>query len=93
MQRNDPLCARSLSKDPTTIALGLAVKEGRIIIDALPKDASIYIDGKQVGSGKWEGKVSSLGSHALSVRRSRYIEHNTEIFVENGKTRTLAKSS
>lgn len=35
------------------------------------------------------GKVSSLGSHALSVRRSRYIEHNTEIFVENGKTRTL----
>ncbi len=78
-----------LSKDPTTIALGLAVKEGRIIIDALPKDASIYIDGKQVGSGKWEGKVSSLGSHALSVRRSRYIEHNTEIFVENGKTRTL----
>ncbi len=77
------------TRDLTTLALSLVPLEGRVVIDALPGDAAISIDGKPIATGRWEGVLSSSGGHQLRISKPGYTEHNVEIQVATGKTRTI----
>lgn len=63
------------------------VRDGRLIVRAGVNDA-IFVDGKQVGAGTWEGRLSP-GGHSLKVTAPGMRPYQSEIFVQAGQTRTV----
>jgi hypothetical protein len=63
------------------------VHRGRLIIEAGPKDL-ISLDGKVIGQGRWEGVVSS-GGHALRVSAPGMTTYQTEVVLQDDKTRLV----
>jgi hypothetical protein len=61
--------------------------EGRLRILADPADV-ITVDQHTVGTGLWEGKVSS-GTHAVYVAAKGKRSHSTDVVVQDGNTSTL----
>jgi hypothetical protein len=64
------------------------IHQGRVIIEAGPKDL-IALDGKVVAEGRFEGVVSS-GGHSLRVTAPGMAAHQTEILVQDDKTRRIS---
>lgn len=63
------------------------VHEGLLSIHAGTTD-SIFVDGKVVGTGRYEGKVSS-GGHSLRVTAKGFRAHSSEVLVQDGETRRV----
>jgi hypothetical protein len=61
---------------------------GRLRILA-PDGAEISLDARSVGTGTWEGVVSSTGGHQLVVHKSGYQTYSTEVFVADDQTREV----
>jgi hypothetical protein len=72
-------------KEPLAITMSLAKKiaEGRLEVNASPAGAIIEVDGKVVGSTRWEGLLAS-GAHQVVVRRDGYQPASLEILVTDG---------
>jgi PEGA domain len=62
------------------------VREGRFRVIAGPKN-SIYIDGKLVGSGEWNGLLAS-GTHSLLVSEPGKRPYRADIAIEAGQLAT-----
>jgi hypothetical protein len=77
-------------KEPLNIALDLAVErhEGRLRIEATPTEAAIEIDGKVVGSGTWEGGLSS-GGHQVIVKKPGFQPYTSEITISDDQSREV----
>jgi hypothetical protein len=77
-------------KQPMNLVLTLSQERhfGRLHVVA-PDGAEIALDGKDVGSGTYEGVVSSTGGHQLVVRKSGYQTYSTEVFVADDQTRDV----
>lgn len=77
-------------KQPMSLVLSLSMErhEGRLRITA-PEGASIAIDGRALGSGTWEGVVSSTGGHQLVVTRPGFQTYSTEVAVADDQTRDV----
>jgi hypothetical protein len=73
---------------PVAVKLEKLVHEGRIAVSAHPGDA-IAIDGKPVGTGKWEGAVAS-GSHQVRVTAKDMRAYETEVSLADKEVRTLS---
>ena len=73
-----------------TLALTLSPErhEGRLKVIA-PEGAAIAIDGHDVGSGSWEGVVSTTGGHQLVVHKRGYQTYSTEVFVADDQVREV----
>jgi hypothetical protein len=69
------------------IKLQKVVTEGRLRVVAKPLQ-NIYIDGKLVGDGQWEGKLKS-GGHQLRVTAPGMRPHQVEVVIEEKKTREM----
>jgi hypothetical protein len=69
-------------KQPMSLMLTLAQErhEGRLRVTA-PDGADIAIDSRKVGTGTWEGVVSTTGSHELVVTKSGFQTYATEVNV------------
>jgi hypothetical protein len=67
-----------------TLSLALVRHEGRLRITA-PDGAEIAIDSRKVGSGTWEGVVSSTGSHEVVVTKPGFQTFATEVTVAEDK--------
>jgi hypothetical protein len=63
------------------------VHEGQLEIHA-PEKSSIVLDGRALGHGTWTGKVAS-GGHTLRVTETGMRTYQTELFVQDGQSRTL----
>lgn len=63
------------------------IHQGKVIIEAGPKDL-IALDGKVVAEGRFEGALSS-GGHSLRVSASGMAAYQTEILVQDDKTRRI----
>jgi hypothetical protein len=61
--------------------------EGRLEIVARPGD-DIWVDGRLVGRGRWEGPVST-GEHALRVSAPGMQDHESRVAVADGELRQL----
>jgi hypothetical protein len=73
------------------VALALRLEKeihrGRLIVEAGPNDM-IYLDGKAVGRGRFEGSVPS-GGHTLRVTAPGMTAHQSEVLIQDDKTRRI----
>jgi hypothetical protein len=70
-----------------TARLVKEVHQGQVIIEAGAKDL-IALDGKVVAQGRWEGALGS-GGHSLRVTAPGMATFQTELLVEDNKTRRI----
>lgn len=63
------------------------VHEGRLIVRGGARD-NIFVDGKQVGVGSWEGRLRP-GGHSLKVTADGMRPFQTEVVIQDGQTRTI----
>jgi hypothetical protein len=75
---------------PVAISLTLSAErhEGRLHV-AAPEGAEITLDTKVVGSGTWDGVVSTTGGHQLVVHKPGYQTYATEVFVADDQQRDV----
>jgi hypothetical protein len=75
---------------PLDLALSLAVErhEGHVRIATTPSSATIEIDGKVVGSGSWDGPLTT-GGHQLIVKKPGYVTYTTEISLNDDQQRDV----
>lgn len=69
------------------VKLEKELHEGRLLVEAGPKDA-IFIDGKAVATGRWEGVLPS-GGHVLKVTAPSMVLYQSEIVVQDGSSRRI----
>lgn len=69
------------------VKLTAEVHEGDVHVTAQP-GARIFVDGKPVGVGRWDGKVSG-GGHTLRVEAEGMKPYQTEMVVNAGESRTI----
>jgi hypothetical protein len=70
------------------IRLEKELHRGRLVVEAGPDDM-IYLDGKAVGLGKFEGSIPS-GGHTLRVTSTGMTPHQSEVLIQDEKTRRIA---
>jgi hypothetical protein len=77
-------------KQPMSLVLALSAErhEGRLKITA-PEGASIAIDEKVVGSGTFDGVVSTTGGHQLVVSKPGFQTYSTEVFIADDQVREV----
>ena len=77
-------------RQPMSLVLSLSQErhEGRLKVNA-PDGAEIAVDQRKVGSGNWEGVVSTTGGHQLVVTKAGYQTFSTEVFVADDQTRDV----
>jgi len=66
--------------------------EGFLILQAVPDDAEVYVDGQLMGrAGKYESDPLELGSgtHKIEFRKAGYVSEVREIYVGNQSRHTL----
>lgn len=71
-----------------TLTLTEAKKQGKLRVVTDHDDAVIVLDDKLVGTGAWEGVVSS-GGHVLTVTKDGYLDYSTEVALDDEQERTL----
>ncbi len=71
-----------------TLTLTEAKKQGKLRVVTDHDDAVIVLDDKMVGTGAWEGVVSS-GGHVLTVTKDGYLDYSTEVALDDEQERTL----
>jgi hypothetical protein len=76
--------AAELAAEVTLVKI---VHQGRLTIRA-PKDATLTLDGKVVGSGTWSGTVAS-GGHTLQVTAPKMRLYQSEVIVLDKQTREV----
>jgi len=67
------------------VSVELKMKKGDLLVRTEPSGASIYVGGKSVGTGLYEGKGLSLGSYRVRVTQEGYEAWEGEAWVEAGK--------
>ncbi|MDB4996950.1 MAG: hypothetical protein JWM74_4382 [Myxococcaceae bacterium] len=72
---------------PIVVKLEKPMHEGRLAVIAHAGD-SIAIDGKQVGTGRWEGPLRS-GGHTLHVTGKGMRPYDSEVGIQDNETRSL----
>ena len=70
-----------------TADLAKEIHQGHLVVEAGPKDA-IFVDGKAVGIGKWEGVLPS-GGHSLRITAPGMIAYQSEVNIQDDKLRRL----
>jgi hypothetical protein len=78
-------------QQPLDVTLSLARErhEGKVRIHVDEPDAVILVDGKVVGSGRWEGVLPS-GGHQLTVRKTGFVTYTTDLALTDGQVRDVS---
>jgi hypothetical protein len=84
----DTLSVQGASELPVVVKLVKETHEGRIAVSAGAADL-LYLDGKMVGQGRWEGVVPS-GTHTIKVTAQGMKPYHTEIVLNDKETRSVA---
>ncbi len=66
--------------------------EGFLVIQAIPDDAEVYVDGQLMGeAGKFEKDPLELssGTHKIEIRKSGFISEVREVYAGNQSRHTL----
>lgn len=71
-----------------TLSISRERHEGRVRVSVDEPDAVISIDGKVVGSGRWEGVLPS-GGHQLLVTKSGFVTYSTDVALSDGQVRDV----
>ena len=66
--------------------------EGFLIIQAVPDDAEVYVDGERVGqAGKFENTPLELssGTHKIEIRKAGFLPEVRDVYAGNQSRHTL----
>ena len=66
--------------------------EGFLLIQAVPDDAEVYVDGQLMGKAEKYGSDPlelSSGTHKIEIRRSGFLPEVREVYVGNQSRHTL----
>ncbi len=74
-----------------TLQLSEQQSKGKLVVTAKPEGSTIEIDGKIVGSTKWEGPVG-VGTHQVVVRKQGHYTWSYDVDVPKGGERALTAS-
>jgi hypothetical protein len=74
-----------------TLQLSEQQSKGKLIVTAKPEGSTIEIDGKVVGSTKWEGPVG-VGTHQVVVKKQGHYTWSYDVEVPKGGERALTAS-
>jgi len=79
-----------LYRQPMSLVLTLSQErhEGRLRVTA-PEGAAITVDEHLVGTGTYDGVVSTTGGHQLVVTKPGYQAYSTEVFVGDDQVREV----
>jgi hypothetical protein len=83
----EPLVVQGGGDVALAVRLEREIHRGQLLVNA-GKDAMIYIDGKAVGRGRFEGSVPS-GGHTLRVTAPGMVAHQSEVLIQDNKTRKI----
>ncbi|MEP7123051.1 MAG: PEGA domain-containing protein [Byssovorax sp.] len=67
--------------------LAKEIHQGHLVVEAGAKDA-IFVDGRAMGIGKWEGVLPS-GGHSLRVTAPGMVAYQSEVNIQDDKLRRL----
>ena len=81
--------AQAAPSPPASAELDTRAAPGRVRLSVLPADASVYLDGRLLGSGEELGRlhaglVVEAGSHLIEVVRPGYATKRLEFAVDEG---------
>jgi hypothetical protein len=78
-------------KTPVSLVLTLSAErhQGRMHVIA-PEGSEITVDERVVGSGTWDGVVSTTGGHQLVVHKPGFQTFSSEVFVADDQTRDVS---
>jgi hypothetical protein len=85
---SETMQAQGAGEIALTVKLQKETHEGRLALSA-GGDNFLYLDGKMVGQGRWEGVIAS-GTHGLRVTAQGMKPYQTEIVLNDKETRTVA---
>jgi PEGA domain len=74
-----------------TLHLSQAQSRGKLLVVAKPEGSVIEIDGKVVGSTRWEGPVE-VGTHQVVVKKQGHYTWSYDVEVPKGGERSLTAS-
>ncbi len=77
--------------EPLNLTLQLSQQQsmGKLLVTARPEGATIEIDGKTVGAGRWEGPVS-VGTHQVVVKKQGHYTWSYDVEVPKGGERSVS---
>ena len=74
------------------VSIELRMKGGELLVRTEPSGALIYLGGKSVGTGSYEGKELSAGPYKIRVTKEGYEAWEGDVVIEGGKkAEVLAK--
>lgn len=74
-----------------TLQLAPQQSKGKLVVTTKPEGSTIEIDGKIVGSSRWEGPVN-VGSHQVVVKKQGHYTWSYDVDIPKGGERTLTAS-
>ena len=74
-----------------TLQLSRQQDKGKLLVVAKPEGSTIEIDGKTVGSTRWEGPVE-VGSHQIVVKKQGHYPWSYDVDVPKGGERSVTAS-
>jgi hypothetical protein len=86
-ERTESLLVAGGGEIALAIRLEKEIHRGRLLVEAGPEDM-IYLDGKAVGRGRFEGSLPS-GGHTLRVTSPGMVAHQSEVLIQDDKTRRI----
>ncbi|HKY39566.1 MAG TPA: PEGA domain-containing protein [Polyangiaceae bacterium] len=77
-------------KQNTAVTLTLSAVEldSEIRIEPVPANATVFVDGVEIGNGVWEGKLQS-GSHQIEIAGEGFVPYRKAAVLTKGKKETL----
>jgi hypothetical protein len=83
-----PTAANVEANRTATLTLRATKLDAEMRIEPTPANARIDIDGVQVGSGVWEGRLQS-GTHQIEVTADAFLAYRREVAVRAGQREVL----
>jgi hypothetical protein len=82
--------SRAVVKENQAASLTLSAVEldSEIRIEPVPANASVFVDGVQIGNGVWEGRLQS-GPHQIELAGDGFIAYRKTTTLTKGKKETL----
>jgi hypothetical protein len=72
----------------TTLTLSAVELDSEIRIEPVPANASVFVDGVQLGNGVWEGRLQS-GQHQVEIAGDGFVAYRKVQTLQKGKRELL----
>jgi hypothetical protein len=72
----------------TTLTLSAVELDAEVRIEPVPANASVFVDGVQLGNGVWEGRLQS-GQHQIEIAGDGFVAYRKVQTLQKGKRELL----